>query len=110
MIGDYNRYIAEVAQGEKLETANIKVQQAYEEVYANVDEGQRIPALGIEFDLNSTDHKLVTKSLLSSVRRLHVNCGHPPNEDLARIVRLSGGSEIAQRCVKGLRCTICRKA
>ena len=37
MVGDYYRYIAEVAQGEKLETANIKVQQAFEEVYANVD-------------------------------------------------------------------------
>ena len=25
-------------------------------------------------------------------------------------MRLSGGSELAQRCVKGIRCTICRKA
>ena len=33
-----------------------------------------------------------------------------PNEDLARIVKLSSGSEIAQRCVKGLRCSICREA
>ena len=52
-------------------------------VYAIVEEGERIPALGIEFDLKPTDHKLVTKSLLSSVRRLHINCGHPPSEDLA---------------------------
>ena len=47
-------------------------------VYAIVDEGERVPACGIEFDLSSADHKNVTKSLLSSVRRLHINCGHPP--------------------------------
>ena len=52
----------------------------------------------------------ITKTLLSSIRRLHINSGHPPNADLARVVRLSSGSELAQKAIMGLRCTICRKA
>ena len=56
------------------------------------------------------DHKDITKSLLSSIRRLHINSGHPPNAGLARVVGLSGGSDLAQKAIMGLRCTICRKA
>ena len=52
----------------------------------------------------------MTKSLLSSVRRLHINSGHPPNTELERLVRLAGGSELARVAVKGIRCTTCRKA
>ena len=43
-------------------------------------------------------------------KRQHINCGHPPNADLERVVRLSGGSEAARIAVRGLTCTICRKA
>ena len=64
------------------------------EVHAVVNEGDSIPADGIEFDLPPELVPKATKSLLNSIRRLHVNCGHPPSADLARILRLSGGSAI----------------
>ena len=44
------------------------------------------------------------------MRRLHLNAGHPPNADLERVVRLSGGSELARIAAKGVQCSICRKA
>ncbi len=81
-----------------------------ESVYAVIDEKTPIPEAGIEFDLPPELHGKIPKSLLSSVRRLHFNSGHPPNDELERIVRLSGGSELARAAVKGIRCTICRKA
>ena len=78
--------------------------------FAVVNEGKDIPEGGIEFDIPPEHHKNITKSLLSSVRRLHINTGHPPNAELERIVRLAGGSEQARIAVKGLKCSICRKA
>ena len=51
----------------------------------------------------------MTKSLLSAVRRLHFNTGHPPNYELERVVRLAGGSDLAQKACRGIRCTVCRK-
>ena len=62
------------------------------DAYAVVNEGKSIPESGIEFDIPPEYHGQVTKSLLSSVRRLHINTGHPPNGELERIVRLAGGS------------------
>ena len=44
------------------------------------------------------------------MRRLHFNSGHPPNAELERIVRLSGGSELARAAVRGINCSICKKA
>ena len=79
-------------------------------VYAIVDEHQNIPGDGIEFDLKPEIHSKMTKSLLASIRRLHINTGHPPNTELERIVRLAGGSELAQEACKGIRCTTCRKS
>ncbi len=81
-----------------------------EHVYAIIDEKTPIPEAGVEFDLPPELHGKIPKSLLSSVRRLHFNSGHPPNDELERIVRLSGGSELARAAVKGIRCTICKKA
>eukprot|EP00974_Lingulodinium_polyedra_P072544 7019875-Lingulodinium_polyedra.AAC.1 len=40
---------------------------------------------------------------------MHVNLGHPANEDLARYVRTAGGNEAAVRCVKALRCSTCAR-
>ena len=80
------------------------------DVYAVVQEGCLVPQGGVEFDLPSENRRHITKSLLSSCRRLHINIVHPPNADLARVVRLSGGSELAQKAILGLNCTICRKA
>ena len=81
-----------------------------EQVYANIKENEDIPEAGSEFDLPAHLHGKIPKSLMSSVRRLHFNSGHPPNAELERIVRLSGGSELAREAVKGTHCTICRKA
>ena len=87
-----------------------KQQGGCNETYAILEENTDIPEGGIEFDLPPELHKKVPKALLSSVRRFHFNSGHPPNNELERIVRLSGGSEFARAAVKGIRCTICRKA
>ena len=78
--------------------------------YAIIEEDGDIPEAGIEFDLPPELHKQMPKALLSSVRRLHYNSGHPPNAELERIVRLSGGSDLARAAVKGIKCSICRKA
>ena len=59
------------------------------ETFAIVNEGDKIPKDGIEFDVDPTLVPKMTKSLLNSVRRLHVKCGHPPNAELERIVKFS---------------------
>ena len=79
------------------------------ETYVIVNEGVDVPPLGISFDLPRESLPQSTKTLLNSVRRLHINTGHPPNSELERIVRLAGGSSIAQQACKGLRCTACAK-
>ena len=68
----------------------------YNEAYSTfviVEEGHMIPPDGIDFDIPKEHLGKMTKSLLQAVRRLHLNCGHPPNADLERVIRLSGGSE-----------------
>ena len=80
------------------------------EVYVIVEEGQSIPQDGIEFDVQPKHVGNMTKSLLQSVRRLHINCGHPPNADLERVVRLSGGSELACQAVRAIKCSICNRS
>ncbi len=79
-------------------------------VHSVVREGKEIPEDGIEFDIPPDLHSKVTKSLLSSLRRLHFNTGHPPNTELARVIRLSGGSDLAAQCAKGIKCSICAKS
>ena len=79
-------------------------------VHTVVDEKTDIPVGGIEFDIPDKFHSRASKSLLDSVRRLHFNSGHPPNAELERIVRLAGGSDVAQAAVRGIRCSICKKA
>ena len=80
------------------------------QAFVIVNEDTVIPKDGIDFDVPAEHVGKMTKSLLDSCRRLHVNCGHPPNAELERIIRLSGGSEQARLAVKGLRCTICQKS
>ena len=43
------------------------------------------------------------------VSRLHVNLGHPSNDDLARAIRLSGGSDDAIQAAVKVRCTVCER-
>ena len=52
------------------------------DAFAIMKEGKDIPEDGIEFDIPPEHHSRIAKSLLSSVRRLHINSGHPPNADL----------------------------
>ena len=65
---------------------------------------------GIEFDIPAEHESKITKSVFSAVRRPHVNSGHPPNDELQRIVRLSGGSEMSRIAVKDIRCATCQRA
>ena len=44
-------------------------------------------------------------ALKNCIERLHCNTGHASREDLARVVRLAGGSEDAVLCCKALRCS-----
>ena len=62
--------------------------------YAIVNEGDTIPQDGIEFNVPPEALPKMTKSLLNSIRRLHVNTGHPPNAELERVIRLSISSHL----------------
>ena len=45
---------------------------------------------------------------LALLKRLHVNLGHPSNEDLGRSLRLKGAKSATVEAVKGLICGVCR--
>ena len=45
---------------------------------------------------------------LALLKRLHVNLGHPSNEDLGRSLRLKGAKPATVEAVKGLICGVCR--
>ncbi|CAK0841380.1 unnamed protein product, partial [Prorocentrum cordatum] len=45
---------------------------------------------------------------LAMLKRLHVNLGHPTNEDLGRSLRLKGAKSATVQAVKGLICGVCR--
>ena len=59
-----------------------------------VNKRQRIPEAGICFDMPAEHLPRVTKSLLDSIRCLHMNTGHPPDAELDRIVRLSAAQTL----------------
>ena len=44
---------------------------------------------------------------LAMLRRLHVNCGHPSNEDLTRGLRLRGAKEAIWQAAKTMKCQVC---
>ena len=56
---------------------------------------------GISFNLSAQDkqNKKFCSALLNSLKRLHVNCGHPTNSDLNRCLRVAGASKYAQQAV-----------
>ena len=62
---------------------------------------------GISCDLTPEEQRHCGEELLQACRRTRVNCGHPSNEDLSRTVRLGGGSELAWKAIKKMRCTMC---
>ena len=79
-------------------------------IFSIYEEPGQIPEAGIEFNIEGDLKYKVTAPLLSSLRRLHINSGHPPNAELERIIRLSGGSEVARARVRGMTCSACRKS
>ena len=50
----------------------------------------------------------VPPAVQGALRKLHQNLGHPPNSELARHIRLSGGSSEAVKACKTLRCRTCQ--
>jgi len=79
------------------------------DVHVVVPESSTIPSEGIDIDLPAPLQQRVSKDLLDSCQRLHINAGHPPNADLERVVRLAGGSEEARSAIRCLRCSVCAK-
>ena len=65
---------------------------------------------GISFDdtkLDPSDRQALTPGIKTALRRLHVNLGHPTNDDLTRCLAAGGGIRVAQMAVKFLRCSTC---
>ena len=56
-----------------------------------------------------SDRQALTPGIKTALRRLHVNLGHPTNDDLTRRLAAGGGTRVAQRAVKCLRCLTCEK-
>ena len=67
------------------------------------------PQEGIKFNLPSGIRKLVTEAVLSALRRLHINMGHPTNEDLKRCLRHAGCCELAQKAAGHLQRSTCAR-
>ena len=68
--------------------------------------------MGISFDdtkLDPRDRKALTPGIKTALRRLHVNLGHPTNDDLTRCLIAGGGTRVSQRAVKCVRCSTCEK-
>ena len=65
---------------------------------------------GITFEFSRPElGRRVGPAVRSALRRLHVNTGHTPAKDLARLVRLAGGSEDAVLGCTALRCSACER-
>ena len=68
--------------------------------------------VGISFDntkLDPSDRQALTHGINTALRRLHVNLGHPTNDDLTRCLAAGGGNRVSQRAVKCLRCSTCER-
>ena len=68
--------------------------------------------MGISFDdtkLDPSDRQALTPGIKTVLRRLHVNLGHPTNDDLTRCLAAGGGTRVAQRAVKCLQSSTCEK-
>ena len=59
--------------------------------------------------LDPSDRQAVTPGIKTALRSLHVNLGHPTNDDLTRCLAPGGGSRVPQRAVKCLRCSTCER-
>ena len=68
--------------------------------------------MGISFDdtkLDPSDRQALTPGIKTALRRLHVNLGHPTNDDLTRWLAVGGGTRVAHWAVKSMRCSTCER-
>ena len=68
--------------------------------------------MGISFDdikLDPSDRQALTPGIKTASRRLHVNLGHPTNDDLTTCLAAGGGTRVAQRAVKSMKCSTCAR-
>ena len=72
------------------------------------DDGM-MPPMGISFDINPEQRKKAPAELLTALRKMHCNSGHPTNEDMRRCLKVSGASQLAQDIAKKLRCSTCAR-
>ena len=59
--------------------------------------------------LDPSNRQALTPGIKTALRRLHVNLGHPTNDDLTRCLAVGGGTRVAQRAVKCPRCSTCER-
>ena len=64
---------------------------------------------GIRFDIPKQERRLYSDEMLNALKRLHINTGHAPNADVARLLRLSGCSPLAIKACRLLSCSTCAK-
>ena len=81
-------------------------------IVANRTSEPTLTLMGISVEdtkLDTSDRKALTPGIETALRRLHVNLGHPTNDDLTRCLAGGGGTRAAQRAVKCMRCSTCEK-
>ena len=59
--------------------------------------------------VDTSDCQALTPGVTTALRRLHVNLGHPTNDDLTRCLAAGVGTRAARRAVKCMRCSACVK-
>ena len=113
--GDSGELTAEEVFAKALQETGKRKRKGYHEAWAveaeppNIDEEP-----GDEPELREAGAKCITfdqrvpKAVQGALRKLHQNLGHPPNSELARHIRLSGGSSEAVKACKTLRCRTCQ--
>jgi hypothetical protein len=80
------------------------------EVFAASSGEKGLPEEGISFVFEDPAvAKRASVALRYSTRRLHLNTNHSLPTDMARVVRLAGGSNIAVECCKALWCSACAR-
>jgi hypothetical protein len=69
------------------------------------------PSLGSGQEVLLTDpiESTFTPALLTAIRTLHSNLGHPSSRALARSIRLTGGSDEAVAATLAFRCPTCAR-
>ena len=74
---------------------------------AGVLSKRHVYVVGLKATTADADAPIDDKVLSQAIRQLHVNMGHPPNVQLARAIRVSGGSEQAIKKALNWYCELC---